>query len=99
MLKDIRTKGIPRYLVDERFEGEPVHLHVSEVGPGQSSHPPHQHPGVEAFYIFEGAGTLLLDDERIALAAGEAVVIDSGRMHGLVASEDGPMRYMVIIRP
>ncbi|HEU5090754.1 MAG TPA: cupin domain-containing protein [Roseiflexaceae bacterium] len=99
MLNEIRTKGIARYLVDERYDGEPIHLHISEVGPGQSSHPPHQHPGVESFYIFEGTGTLLLDGEEIALSAGEAVVIDSTRMHGLVASDAGPLRYMVIIRP
>jgi (S)-ureidoglycine aminohydrolase len=92
-------KGLARFLVDDHLQGEQLSIHISQVGPGERSHPPHQHPGIEAFYMFEGQGTLEIEDERIILNAGESMVFDSTRMHGLVNTGDVPMRYMVIIRP
>lgn len=96
---DVTKKGLARFMVDDRLQGEQLSIHISQVGPGERSHPPHQHPGVEAFYMFEGEGTLEIGDERIILRAGESLVFDSGRMHGLFNSGAIPMRYMVIIRP
>ncbi|HWQ15287.1 MAG TPA: cupin domain-containing protein [Roseiflexaceae bacterium] len=99
MVHERSMKGIARYLMDERLEGEPLHLHVTEVGPGERAHPPHRHGGYEAFYVLNGAGTLELDDERVALGAGEAAVFDPQRLHGLVNSGDAPLRYVVVLRP
>jgi hypothetical protein len=45
------TKGLARYLLDADLGGEPLHIHVSEVGPGHRSHPPHRHGGIEGFYM------------------------------------------------
>jgi quercetin dioxygenase-like cupin family protein len=90
---------VARFLADEGLEGDALRVHISQIGPGERSHAPHRHPGVEAFYVFEGAGTLELDDERHSLRAGDVVMFDSGRLHGLLNSGDAPMRYMVIIRP
>ncbi len=90
-------KGIPRYLMDVDLEGEPLHLHVSEVGPGEQAHPPHQHGGYEAFYLLEGAAILEFGDERVHLAAGESAVFDPHQLHGLVNAGDRPLRYVVIL--
>ena len=98
-MRELQIKGIDRYLIDESFDGEPLHLHISEVEPGQSSHPPHTHGGYEAFYMMAGEATLLLGDERITLRAGEAAVIDPQIPHGLYNSGSEPMRYIVVIRP
>jgi quercetin dioxygenase-like cupin family protein len=98
-LQERSVKGVTRFLADERLEGDALRVHISQIGPGERSHPPHRHPGVEAFYVFEGEGTLELDDERHSLRAGDVVMFDSGRLHGLLNSGDAPMRYMVIIRP
>jgi quercetin dioxygenase-like cupin family protein len=99
MVHETSMKGIARYLMDERLDGEPIHLHVSEIGPGERSHPPHRHGGYEAFYVLAGAGTMELDDERLPLRAGEAAVFDPQRLHGLVNTGDAPMRYVVVLRP
>lgn len=99
MVNEIPIKGISRYLIDERLDGEPIHLHISEIGAGERAHPPHRHGGYEAIYVLAGAGTMELDDERVPLGAGEAVVFDPQRLHGLVNSGDEPMRYMVVLRP
>jgi quercetin dioxygenase-like cupin family protein len=72
-------------------------VHISEVGPGQRSHPPHQHGGYEAFYMMEGEGTLELDEERHVLRTNEAIVFDPQKLHGLVNHSGAPMKYMVIL--
>lgn len=99
MVNEIPIKGIARYLIDERLDGEPIHMHISEIGAGERAHPPHRHGGYEAIYVLAGAGTMELDDERVALGVGEAVVFDPQRLHGLVNTGDGPMRYVVVLRP
>lgn len=91
------TKGIPGNLLEDGLPDEPIHLHISAVGPGQRSHPPHQHGGWEAFYLFEGEGTLEIEDERLVIRAGESIVFDPRRMHGLVNTGNSEMRYMVIL--
>jgi quercetin dioxygenase-like cupin family protein len=99
MFRELNIKGIPRYLIDERLEGEPIHMHISEVGPGGRSHPPHQHGGYEAFYILDGVATFEIEDERITLRAGETAVFDPHRMHGLLNEGEVPIRYIVVLRP
>jgi quercetin dioxygenase-like cupin family protein len=99
MFRELTIKGISRYMIDERLEGEPLHLHISQIGPGERSHPPHRHGGYEAFYILEGSGTLEIEDERLALRAGETAVFDPNRMHGLLNTGDTLMRYIVVLRP
>lgn len=70
---------------------------ISEVGPGQRSHPPHRHGGDEAFSMLEGEGTLELDEEWHLLCANEAIVFDPQKLHGLVNHSNTPMKYMVIL--
>jgi (S)-ureidoglycine aminohydrolase len=90
-------KGLARFLADADLPSDRLRIHISEVGPGERSHPPHQHPGVEAFYMFEGQGTLEIADERCLISAGEGIVFDPTKLHGLVNTGTAPMRYMVII--
>ena len=92
-----QAKGLARLLTDMDLPPERLRIHISEVGPSERSHPPHQHAGVEAFYMLAGEGTLEIDAERQRIAAGEAIVFDPTKLHGLVNSGDVPMRYMVII--
>lgn len=92
-----QAKGLARLLADADLPAERLRIHVSEVGPGERSHPPHQHPGVEGFYMLAGEGTLEIGTERQRIAAGEAIVFDPTKLHGLLNSGDVPMRYIVII--
>lgn len=96
-LQQFDVKGIERYLLDTDLGGEPLHLHISVVGPGERSHPPHQHGGYEAMVMLEGEGTLEIDDERHVLRGGEAAVFDPQKLHGLVNHSNALMRYMVIL--
>jgi quercetin dioxygenase-like cupin family protein len=89
---DNPVKGITRCMLDADLNGEPLHFHISEVGPGERSHPPHRHGGIEAFYMFEGEGTLEIDGEAQVVKANEVVVFDPQKLHGLVNSGDVRMR-------
>jgi (S)-ureidoglycine aminohydrolase len=91
------AKGLARFMADADLASDRLRMHISEVGPGERSHPPHQHPGVEAFYMFEGQGTLEIADERCLIRAGEGIVFDPTKLHGLVNTGTVPMRYMVVI--
>ena len=94
---DHSVKGIARCLLDEDLQGEPLHVHISEVGPGDRAHPPHRHGGIEAFYMLEGEGTLEINGETYPLRTNESTMFDPQKLHGLVNNSPAPMRYMVII--
>lgn len=91
------VKGLARCLVDQDLRPEQLHLHISEIGPGERAHPPHTHDGVEALYVLEGQGTIEIDGQQKALGPGEAAVFDPTKLHGLLNSGATPMRYMVVI--
>jgi quercetin dioxygenase-like cupin family protein len=91
------VKGVARFLLDNDLEGEPIHIHISQLEAGQRSHPPHRHGGYEAFYMLEGEGTIEIEESKFVLRANEAMVIDPQKLHGIVNYSDSPIRYMVII--
>ncbi len=96
-LQPFDVKGIARYLLDQDLNGEPLHLHVSEVGPGGRSHPPHQHGGLESIYMLAGEGVFEIGAERHLMGAGAAVTFDPRKLHGLINESAAPMRYLVIL--
>ncbi len=92
-----QVKGLARCLVDEDLPPERLRVHISQVGPGARSHPPHIHDGVEALYMLEGEGTLEIDGESYPVKTNEATVFDPTKLHSLVNTGTVPMRYIVII--
>ena len=96
---DVRTdiKGLARYLLTSGADREKLRLHVSEVGPGKSSHPPHQHEGQEIFYVLDGEAEVLVGDEKHRVNGGEALQVDCQILHGISNAGNGPLRYAVII--
>ena len=96
-LVEHQVKGINHHLLDTDLNGEPLHIHISEVAARGRAHAPHQHGGIEAFYMLEGEGTLEVGDETYTLKANESAMFDPQKLHGLRNDTDQPMRYMVII--
>ncbi len=95
--REQQVKGLERYLIDEDLPPDRLRVHISEVGPGGRSHPPHTHDGVEAIYMLEGEATLEIGGESQPVSASEATVFDPTKLHSLVNTGTMPMRYMVII--
>lgn len=91
------VKGLHQCIVAEDVNPEALRLHISEIAPGTSAHPPHTHGGVEAFYVLDGYGTLDTEGERYTLGPNDVIVLDPTKLHGLTNTGDTRMRYMVII--
>ena len=91
------AKGIARARFDAELQGEPIHVHISELEPGTRSHPPHRHGGYEAFYMLEGEGTVEIEGETFLIRTNEVAVIDPQKLHGIFNASDGRIRYMVIL--
>jgi quercetin dioxygenase-like cupin family protein len=96
---DVREdiKGISRFVFAEGALDDKLHLHISEVGPGQRAHPPHSHDGQEIFYVFSGQGEVIVGSETATLTSGEAIQVDCTVEHGIANIGTTAMRYAVII--
>ena len=99
MEKEIRSdvKGIDRFIFEAGSDREQLHLHISEVGPGQRAHPPHTHDGQEIFYVFSGEGEVLFGEETHRVRDNEAVHVDCQVLHGIRNVGETPLRYAIII--
>ena len=99
MAETVRTdiKGIDRFIFGNGANREKLHLHISEVGPGQRAHPPHTHDGQEIFYVFSGEGEVLFGEQTHRVSDNEAVHVDCQVLHGIRNVGEKPLRYAVII--
>jgi quercetin dioxygenase-like cupin family protein len=94
---EIQKKGVKKTLIESTLDPERLSLHISEIAAGTRAHPPHIHAGVEGFYVLEGAGAVETEGRRVPVAAGEIVILDPSKLHGLANTGDKPMKYIVII--
>lgn len=91
------AKGLVNLFVDANVDRERLRIHRSELSPGNRSHPPHSHPGLEGFYIFAGRGTLEIAELQHDIGPNESIVFDATQPHCLYNSGDEPLHYLVII--
>jgi gentisate 1,2-dioxygenase len=72
------------------------HLHLEEYGPGGRSQK-HGHVNEAAFYILDGSGYEIHDDERYDWEAGDVAIVHNNCVHQhFNASTDKPARALVI---
>lgn len=74
-------------------------ISVDIVAPGQRSCPYHFHYAQEeAFVILEGAGTLRVAGEMLALVAGDVIFIPPGPAypHQIINTSNAPLKYLSI---
>ena len=80
----------------ETHQGYAVELHMTELGPGQAPHPPHQHAHEEMLMLQSGTLVATVNGETATLTAGSIAYIASNDLHGW--RNPGPVRaqYFVI---
>jgi gentisate 1,2-dioxygenase len=72
------------------------HLHLEEYGPGGKSQK-HGHVNEAAFYILDGTGYEIHDNERYDWEAGDVVIVHNNCVHQhFNASKERPARALVI---
>ena len=68
-----------------------VTRHERGDGPGL-----HRHPYEETFIVQEGTAAFTVDGEKLAVEAGNVVVVPAGAAHAFERSGDGPLRMVSI---
>jgi|SRR5208337_3192762 len=80
----------------ETHSGFPVEVHVTELGAGQSPHPPHRHVHEEMFLVQAGFVDATVNGVTKRLTPGSVCYINSNEEHGI--HNPGPDRaeYFVV---
>lgn len=83
------------------FDGEthlgfPVELHMTDLGPGQMPHPPHQHPHEEVLMVRSGLLDVTTAGKTTRIGPGCVTYIGSNELHGLKNVGEQPAEYFVI---
>ena len=73
-----------------------LECHITTLNPGQSSHPPHQHPNEEIVIIREGTVEVLVNGELKRVGPGSVVFNASNVLHSLRNVGDAPAVYHVL---
>jgi quercetin dioxygenase-like cupin family protein len=76
--------------------GFPIELHLTELGPGQEPHPPHQHVHEEMVLVERGALDVTIDGQTTRLTPGSVAFVASNHLHGWKNPGDGATEYFVI---
>jgi quercetin dioxygenase-like cupin family protein len=84
----------------QRIRGQVIHSDargvVSELAFGRNALiQPHSNPNSAWFIVIEGGGWVVVGDERVRVAAGEAVAWPAGVVHG-AWTEQTQMRVLVV---
>lgn len=57
---------------------------------------PHIHPFTELFYVKDGAGSFLVEDEEFAIRKDDFVIVNAGISHTEISSGNTPLEYVSI---
>jgi len=76
--------------------GYHVDMHMTELGPGQQPHPPHQHAHEELLMLQTGQLDVTMKGETRRLTPGSSVFVGSNDLHGWKNPGPGRAQYFVI---
>jgi quercetin dioxygenase-like cupin family protein len=80
---------------DEPFLTQNLQVHFVEIPPGKSNHG-HGHQNEAVFYILEGSGYEIHDDQRYDWEQGDLVVVHTDSVHRHFNDGDVPARALVM---
>jgi mannose-6-phosphate isomerase-like protein (cupin superfamily) len=79
---------------DSELGVEFIHDNILDAG---CTFSPHRHDvSEEIYYVLDGYGTLILDDERYPLSPGSVSVVHAGHSHGIENDSGAPLRLIVV---
>lgn len=73
-----------------------LELHVTTLNPGETPHPPHQHPDEELLIIKEGTVEALVNGTAKRVGPGSVIFQASNQMHSIRNVGTTPATYHVI---
>lgn len=76
--------------------GYPVELHMTELAPGQTPHPPHHHVHEEMVMVHEGTLEVTISGRSVQAGPGSAIFVASNEEHGWRNVGNSRARYFVL---
>lgn len=73
-----------------------LECHITTLNPGESPHPPHQHPDEELIVVKEGTVESMVGGETRRVGAGSVIFQASNQMHSIRNVGRTPATYHVI---
>ena len=73
-----------------------LEVHATTLNPGQSSHPPHQHPNEELVVLASGKLEAMSNGKTAVLGPGSVIFNASNQWHSVKNVGDVPATYTVI---
>ena len=77
-------------------DGYPIDMHITQLAPGNSPHPPHHHVHEEMMMLIEGELLVTISGKSETMGPGGIAYIHSNDEHGLKNPGTVPARYFVL---
>jgi quercetin dioxygenase-like cupin family protein len=90
------TGGVRRVVRSPTATLDELEIHITTLNPGQSPHPPHQHPAEELVIVKEGTVESLVNGTMQRVGPGSIIFQASNQMHAIKNVGDTPATYHVI---
>jgi quercetin dioxygenase-like cupin family protein len=98
--EDLKVKENPQsraraVLNGQTHSGFPVEMHITELNPGASPHPPHHHSHEEAMFIQRGVLDVTVNGKTTRLTPGSLFYVFSNDEHGVHNPGPDNVQYFV----
>jgi len=94
--KPTKTGASRRFFQAPTATLDELECHVTTLNPGESPHPPHQHPDEELVIVKEGTVESLVNGEAKRVGPGSVIFQAANQMHAIRNVGPGPATYHVI---
>lgn len=91
-----KTGAVRRVVQRPTATLDELEIHITTLLPGETPHPPHQHPAEELLIIKEGTVESLVNGQLQRVGPGSIVFQASNQLHSLRNVGDTPATYHVI---
>ena len=89
--------GYAFWFLTKEFSKSGLNVKLSYVDKTSSAtHPPHQHPNDECFFILEGTAIVTIGDKEIRVKPSTCIYCPGGVLHGIRKTGKKPIKYLVI---
>ncbi|MVN23122.1 cupin domain-containing protein [Mucilaginibacter arboris] len=97
-IKAVKTKtGEKRQFFDSPTATlDNLECHVSTLNPGETAHPPHQHPEEELTIVKEGTVEVLVNGELKKVGTGSIIFSAANQLHNIKNAGTTPATYYAI---
>jgi XRE family transcriptional regulator, regulator of sulfur utilization len=91
-----KTGAVRRVVQRPTATLDELEIHITTLMPGETPHPPHQHPAEELLIVKEGTVESLVNGQLKRVGPGSIVFQASNQMHSLRNVGNTPATYHVI---